>query len=187
MKSVGELITEGFTKLIRKFETKLLKREHVYRCETKCAVVSFLFTVSMLCGGAGLNMLITKWTFLEGFYFWFISFTTIGFGDYLPKQARDISDGSEDDTERKVKQMVEYVFNSFWYTLGMCMVSSVISSIQAALDKNRSCQRCRGCFSWQRRLIDTDSAGVTDLGSKRDAVSLEMSFHNKSQRFASNS
>ena len=132
-------------------------------------------------------MLITKWTFLEGFYFWFISFTTIGFGDYLPKQARDISDGSEDDTELKVKQMVEYVFNSFWYTLGMCMVSSVISSIQAALDKNRSCQRCRGCFSWQRRLIDTDSAGVTDLGSKRDAVSLEMSFHNKSQRFASNS
>ena len=175
LKSVGELITEGFTKLIRKFETKLLKREHVYRCEMKCAVVSFLVTVSMLCGGAGINMLITKWTFLEGVYFWFISFTTIGFGDYIPTRAKDALDGLEDDAQRTVATIVQHFFGTLWYILGLCMVSSVISSFQAALDKNRCCQRCLGCFTQQKYVINIDSVGLTEEHRKRPETDLAMS------------
>jgi hypothetical protein len=52
------------------------------RSLTAVAAVVFLFLY--LAAGAGLFMLWEDWSFFEGFYFCFVTMTTIGFGDLVP-------------------------------------------------------------------------------------------------------
>ncbi|XP_023720280.1 potassium channel subfamily K member 1 [Cryptotermes secundus] len=57
------------------------------RSLTAAAAVVFLFLY--LAAGAGLFMLWEEdWSFFEGFYFCFVTMTTIGFGDLVPKKPK---------------------------------------------------------------------------------------------------
>ena len=50
------------------------------------AFLSLLFLFIFLSFGAGLFTLYEDWSFLDAFYFCFITMTTIGFGDLVPGQ-----------------------------------------------------------------------------------------------------
>ncbi|XP_055929942.1 potassium channel subfamily K member 2-like [Argiope bruennichi] len=74
------------------------------------SIAIFLVLVYMIVGGF-LFSLWEKWSFFEGFYFVFISMTTIGFGDYVPKHE-------------------EYMLGAFAYlVLGLMLTSMCINVI----------------------------------------------------------
>ena len=52
------------------------------------AFLSLLFLFIFLSFGAGLFTLYEDWSFLDAFYFCFITMTTIGFGDLVPGESR---------------------------------------------------------------------------------------------------
>ena len=79
----------GQQSLVTKFETRCLKRESepkfVYE---KCTLLGFLLLLTLLFISTGIQVEVEDWTFLEGFYSYFITFTTVGFGDLIPGQSK---------------------------------------------------------------------------------------------------
>ena len=64
------------------------------KLEIKCAVVSMVLVLFMLLLGAIVfSATEKKWTFIDAFYYCFVSLTTIGFGDLVPGEWRNGEQG----------------------------------------------------------------------------------------------
>ena len=87
-KSIGELITKGVNKVIEKFESKLLKRPEPNQMQAKSAVFLVSLMAVLIVVNGSLMMPVFNWSLVEGVYFWFITLTTIGFGDYVPVKSQ---------------------------------------------------------------------------------------------------
>ncbi|XP_022782616.1 potassium channel subfamily K member 9-like [Stylophora pistillata] len=82
---LGERMLRSEHFLVMKFEQGCLKREGAPKfLNEKCSFVGFLLLLIILFAGAGCQMEMENWTFFEGFYAYFITFTTVGFGDLIP-------------------------------------------------------------------------------------------------------
>ncbi|CAG9760166.1 unnamed protein product [Ceutorhynchus assimilis] len=77
--------------------------------------VALFILVSYIFCGAVMYMVIEKWNFFEAFYFVFISMSTIGFGDYVPRD--------------QVFMIVSIVYLVF----GLALMSMCINVVQAKL------------------------------------------------------
>lgn len=99
----------------------------------------------------------THWTIVEIVYFWFITFTTIGFGDYVvdPPQQRikQLSLNSTENREKHESDNEEQtwlgifvgLYSTFYIIFTLCIVSSVLSAIMAVIEERRCRPRCPGC------------------------------------------
>lgn len=78
------------------------------------SVALFILVAYIFCG-AVMYMVIEKWNFFESFYFVFISMSTIGFGDYVPR-----------DPVFMIGSIIYLVF-------GLALMSMCINVVQAKL------------------------------------------------------
>lgn len=143
LKSIGELISRRLKVIVTKFEKKILKRPEPKRVQTKSALTHSL-----------------DWTFIEGLYFWFITFTTIGFGDYVisnidvpnyNKLTFNLSSHQENKDE-SVDLHIDNILNMLNCLFGLCIVSSVLDSITASIEERTCRPRCFGCCN--RKIQD---------------------------------
>lgn len=120
LKAVGDKIAELFTKLITTFEKRLLKRPHPKHVELKVALTTVVSTMFFLLPFMSLIVKVRResWTFVESFYFTFITLSTIGFGDFLPHFDKD----------------ADYVLVVFAF-VGLAFVSSIFCSLNTVLEQ----------------------------------------------------
>lgn len=157
--SVGELMSRGISCGIAKIEKQCFKREpsHV---EAKCTVVTCVLMLTMLFCGAGMQIFSEDWTFLVGFYFWFITFTTIGYGDYIP--------------DKKSRAPWKIAFQLTWTTLGLCVVSSVLNALAAFIEKRQQSTEC-SCYphgnqelkdvdGYEKKMNESENSGIENNG-----------------------
>ena len=160
--------------VVTKFERKILKRSEPNNLHTKSAVILFSSMVMLIMADAQLLMRYKGWTFVQSVYFWFITFTTIGFGDYvaglgselgyLPERIKVLSindsmnhfnkDESVGATITTIKTFIG-IFVFLIYMLGLCIVSAVISCIMATMEERKHHSRCLGCVP-RKRQADVD-------------------------------
>lgn len=115
---IGERLLLGEKYLVTKLETKCLKREGVPRyLNEKCSFVGVLLLVILLVMCAGIHTVIDGWTFFEGFYAFFITFTTVGFGDLIP--------GTVDGRMERGNTAIQATF----IVLGLAAMSNVINGL----------------------------------------------------------
>ena len=61
------------------------------RLNEKCFLVGFVYLLFLLLIGANTQMKAEGWSYGDSLYFYVVTFTTVGFGDLLPRQARYIA------------------------------------------------------------------------------------------------
>lgn len=157
LKSIGEVIAYYVNAFVTKFEKKILKRADPKQVETKSASILFMLMVVLIVINSLFTMPLTEWGLLEGIYFWFITLTTTGFGDYVPyksQRVKEITGSNLSDFHNQTKTgnarevtaaavIFSAIFFTFYLIFGLCVVSSVLNAIMAALEKQKCCLRCR--------------------------------------------
>ena len=148
LQSMGEVTAKLVNAIVTKIEKKILKRTEPKHVQTKSAVILFsLMVVSLFVGGT--LQIFQNLSLREGVYFWFITCTTVGFGDYVPqKVTKRIRQLSLDSTETfEVEETISIeMFFVIECVIGLCIVSSVLNSIMAAIEERNWRPRCRGCI-----------------------------------------
>ena len=150
LNSFGGLISHGVSWLISTFEKRVLKTPEPRDLEIKISVLTILLTLVLLLAGSAIAVVTQDWSFLEAFYFWFVTFTTIGFGDYV------IRDHEEVDEE--VKPIIG-LFSLAFTLFGLAAVASGINSLLDVASK-RPCRFviCSGSLPVQ----DSDAVAKED-------------------------
>ena len=151
LKSIGDLIARRVNGTVTKIEKKILGRAEPKQVKTKSAVILVLTMVVLMTANGFLISYAASWSLIEAVYYWFITFSTIGFGDYLISGIKRQSitklsfNVSVHQEHKFVDKAVATWANNypFLYNVlatlnslfGLCLVSSVLSSIMAALEE----------------------------------------------------
>lgn len=132
LKTAGALISKFLTCVITRFERKVLKTKDVLHIEIKCAVLAFTVMLIFLSLCAAMQVILEKWTFVDAFYAWFIAYSTIGFGDYIP-----FDNIVSRQDEHGVTTAIYHVMGTFPAVFGLGIVASVMNALFVVFDKYR--------------------------------------------------
>lgn len=181
-KSVGELIVKWVNAIVTKFEKKILKRPEPIHVETKSAVILFSLMLMLLVIFGLIVTIQTDLTLIESVYFWFVTYTTIGFGDYVPGKVHWIHQLSNDSSsvhtkksgEEKTAELFLTIFYTFFCVLGLCLVSSVLNSILEVFEQRKYRPRCPGCVPRKTQIHADNEQSDTPEQPRTDMTYLGM-------------
>ena len=116
LSTVGEEMLNCQKYIIRKIETGWLKKQEVSYLEVKCLISSFATILFLILAVSIFSVKQKGWTFLDSLYCWFITFTTVGFGDFNPVHGlHDFYDVS------KIIALAVYIL------FGLCAMSNLLN------------------------------------------------------------
>ena len=174
-----------------KFEKKILKRSEPKQMKIKSAMVLFLIMLLLIVANGLLIMHFKAWSVIEGVYFWFITFTTIGFGDYVFRPSQRIkqlslnssasqkSSNESPDAEDATVAIFSDLFFTFYKIFTLCIVSSVLNSIMAAIEERKCRPRCPGCVPRKTQdRVKKDDGQCSDTPKQSKAHMTYLSMEN---------
>lgn len=132
LKAIGEAIVNGIRYLVLKIEKRVLHRRRVRRIRVKAFIGTCLVMITFILSGTVMEVLAEDWSFVQGVYVWFVTFSTIGFGDHIPLQEL------EQTPEYRNKGIWVLIFGlAFFMMAGLCVVSAVLTSLVHAAEEIR--------------------------------------------------
>ncbi|XP_022795969.1 potassium channel subfamily K member 3-like [Stylophora pistillata] len=155
-KTSGELFASCIRYLVIKIETNLFKREEPKNVKTKkfftsCALMFVLYISTSVTG-----VFMEKWDYVESLYASFATFTTIGFGDYVPCEAllRDKEGGLESKFHLVIHICVLYLPTMIGLSLMSCILGCIVDSVDQIRQFRRGCiDSCVELYSSKRHKL----------------------------------
>ncbi|XP_031560986.1 potassium channel subfamily K member 15-like [Actinia tenebrosa] len=144
LKAMGSHYNETMMKIITAIEVKCLKRNHVKQMELKIVLFNLCITFIYLFLSALKSVSTDKYTYPQSVYVWFITMTTVGFGDFVPKVG---ADGT-----------------SFYnILLGLCFMSGTIDAMVSYQEKKDGVSKpsrwsCLSCCNRKSSSLQIQSA-----------------------------
>ncbi len=167
-KTSGELLAASFRFLVIKTETVMLKKAEPKHVKKKTFSVATALMVVLVILSALSSTYFEDWTFMEGLYAWFITFTTIGFGDYVQfeSHARKVAQGESP----KTSLLVHGIIFAVPYVVGLSLMSCILNCLVDSVDhirnfRDRCMNCCLGFISPIRRLFCRTSSSY-DLAAE---------------------
>lgn len=150
LKSAGELLACCIRFAVVKTEAVILKKAEPKRVKKKmCIAASTLFVVLFTLVSVASTFL-EGWSFLEGLYAWFITFTTIGFGDYV--QFESMTRKVDHGETSKVYLLIYGILSTLPYLVGLSLMSCLLTCLVDSIDQIRDF-RDHYIMSYVRRLL----------------------------------
>lgn len=138
LKTVGENLSHLVHFITCKFETKVLARKEVRNSELKCLIAIVAFSVALTFFMAAVSTSADDWSFGQGLYVWIVTFTTVGFGDFIPGANADSTSGIEVVLYRVILMII-----------GLSLISTIFNTVGDFMEKRNSSapKLCSGCLS----------------------------------------
>ena len=159
---MGELLAACIRYLVIKIETALLKRAEPKHVKKKTFLVACtLMTLLLLLMGVS-AVYVENWTFIEGIYAWFTTFTTIGFGDYVLFESlvRNVDQGRTSEGELIVHGIVFTIPYLVGLSLTSCILNCLVDSVDEIHDLRDRYMNCWPRFtSLLERLLCRKGSG----------------------------
>lgn len=171
-KATGELLATCITHLVVKTETVILKRPEPKHVKAKrffaaCALIVFQLIIS-----SASTIYLENWSFLEGLYAWFITYTTIGFGDYVHMESlqREIDHGEVSPT----RLYIYFALSLLPYLCGLSLMSCILSCLVDSVDEIRNFRErlfncCPNLFLLVGRLLSRKTEHYPVNGLSQDS------------------
>lgn len=141
LKTLGELCATFFTFLVVKTETIMFETAQPKHVKKKTFFVACTLLVVLVILASVFTIYLENWTFMEGLYAWFITFSTIGFGDYVP-HSRKLARGEISKTSLLIQGLIFAVP----YVVGLSLMSCILTCLVDSVDQIRHFRdRCWSC------------------------------------------
>jgi len=125
-----------------------------------------------------LVMHLLNWSLIEAVYYWFITYSTIGFGDYILRQPHRIKELTLNMSQNQSKNesgnagKTTYVFfagffGAIYSLIALCIVSSVLNAIMASIEERKCLPRCPGCVPREISEQEDNGSQHSDAPEKR--------------------
>ncbi|PFX22272.1 Potassium channel subfamily K member 3 [Stylophora pistillata] len=135
-KTAGELISSLLRYLIIKAETVLLKRGEPKHVKKKTFLAASALAVALHISFATSSTYREGWSFITSLYAWFTTFTTIGFGDYVPFVAPQIKLDQEKASEDAmiVPSLIAVIPWMVGFSVTSCLLNCIVDSLDDIRD-----------------------------------------------------
>ena len=135
LKTLGKVFSKMINKFIYMVETKVLGRRRPRGVKIKSFFLIFAVMVLILCAFGLTQSYLEGWTFLEGVYAWFVTLSTIGYGDYVPNW--DLLLRWEESIHSKIILGLVISASALPGMVALSVVSGVLNSLAEALEELR--------------------------------------------------
>lgn len=128
---MGNRISEVIQAGLKQFDRRVYNRE-TEKLEIKTAIIAFVFLLLIIFVPAIGFASIERWDYFDSVYFCFITLTTIGFGDFVPRKVqRDRDKGKIEHGEAVALEFL----NLLYMVIGLAIMSGVIVSISSVIEE----------------------------------------------------
>ncbi len=153
LNTVGENICHFVGFILDTIEKRLLGKEEEKSCKVKSLCVVFLLTIALLVFMAGISVKAENWSFGLGLYVWFVTFTTIGFGDYIPG-----NEVSSADSHAAI------IYRVILVVIGLSLISTIFNAMTDCIEEKRKKAESK---SWLHFLVSAfTSRKTTEVNNK---------------------
>lgn len=135
LKTAGELLATCIRFLVIKIETGILKRAEPKHIKKKMFLVANTLMVVLITSASVASMFLDSWSFFEGVYVCFVTFTTIGFGDYV--QLESIVKKVDHGETSKGYLFLYGILFTLPYLIGLSLTSCLLTCLVDSIDHIR--------------------------------------------------